>query len=75
MMPVETIYVYLVDEGVDCWRPVEALNEGAEQSRMVSANPNPIDERQEFTTGELVTCERRLSGGNTLRRSGTAVGA
>ena len=31
MMPVETIYVYLVDEGVDCWRPSRSAQRGRRQ--------------------------------------------
>jgi hypothetical protein len=64
---METIYVYLFDEGVDCWRPVEAVREGEDRYRIVSANPHPEDERWEFGSGDLVICERRrLSEGEAL---------
>ena len=58
-MATETIYVYLFDEGVDCWRPIEAVHEGEDRYRIVSVNPNPEDEHWEFSAGDLVVCERR----------------
>ena len=58
-MAMETIFMYLMDEGVDCWRPVEAASEGGDRYRIVSVNPDPADERWQFATGELVVCERR----------------
>ena len=39
-MATETIYVYLFDEGVDCWRPVDAVREGEDLYRIVSLNPD-----------------------------------
>ena len=70
MMAIETIYVYLPDEAIDCWRPVEATNEGDNRYRITTVNSHPDDERWEFTTGELVICERRrLSGGAPPSRS------
>jgi hypothetical protein len=66
-MRTETIYVYLLDEGVDCWRPVDAAREGENQYRIVSANRDPSDEQWEFVSGDLVVCERRtLSGSEAL---------
>jgi hypothetical protein len=59
LMATETIYVYLFDEGVDCWRPIEAVHEGEDRYRIVSVNPNPEDEHWEFSVGDLVVCERR----------------
>lgn len=63
----ETIYVALLDEGTDVWRPVEAEQIRAECFRIVSANPDPEDEHWEFSPGSVVRCERRkLSGGYCL---------
>jgi hypothetical protein len=63
----ETIYVALLDEGTDVWRPVQAELCGAGHFRIVSANPDPQDERWEFPSGAVVRCERRkLSGGYCL---------
>jgi hypothetical protein len=73
-METETIYVYLLDEGVDCWRPVEAVHEGDNRYRISGVNADPSDEHWEFATGDLVVCEcRTLSDGEALvavRRAG-----
>lgn len=66
-METEMIHVYLLDEGVDCWRPVEAVHEGGNRYRISGLNPDPSDEHWEFATGDLVHCERRtLSEGEAL---------
>lgn len=73
-MKMETIYVYLLDEGVDCWRPVEAVHEGGNRYRISGVHPDPSHERWEFATEDVVVCERRtLSEGEALvavRRAG-----
>ena len=53
------IYVRLLDEGTEVWRPVNATFEGAAKYRIVSENPDPEDERWEFSTGQLVQCQER----------------
>jgi hypothetical protein len=61
---VETIYVELLDEGVDVWRPVEAERVG-EFFRIVGLPPE--SERWTFPSGSLVRCEQReLSHGSAL---------
>lgn len=57
-----TIYVYLPDEAVDTWRPVEAEPAGG-GFRIVSERPD--DEQWEFESSDVVRCEMRtlLSGG------------
>ena len=49
-----TIFVYLLDEGTDCWRPVEAedLNNGT--FRIISENSE--DENWQFEPGDIVSC-------------------
>ena len=60
-----TIYVYLLDEGVDVWRPVQADPVGDDVYRIVSRTPR--GERWEFGEGETVRCEMRaLSGEDSL---------
>jgi hypothetical protein len=55
------IYVQLLDEGVDAWRPVDAINEGGGVYRLPDAAPP--DEAWAFPPGSRVRCEtRRLSG-------------
>jgi hypothetical protein len=53
---VATIYVALLDEGTDVWRPVEAQPEGAFY-RIVDSVPE--DEKWAFHPGSLVRCEPR----------------
>jgi hypothetical protein len=59
---VATIYVALLDEGVDAWRPVQAEHVGGDLYRLVGKPPD--DEVWPFATGDVVRCEMRtLSGG------------
>jgi hypothetical protein len=58
----ETIFVALLDEGTDVWRPVQA--ELVEGSLYRIIGPAPEDELWEFTPGSLVRCrEKVFSGG------------
>lgn len=50
----ETIYVYLLWEGIDVWRPVEALVESAGY-RITGSEPK--GENWQFNAGSLVRCE------------------
>ena len=66
-MSTTIIYVYLPDEAVDCWRPVEAMLQGGNRYRITSPAPDPEIERWEFGSGEVVRCEcRRLEHGEVL---------
>ena len=51
-----SIYVYLLDEGTDVWRPVEAIPLENGIYRIVSENSDTEDERWQFTTGDVVRC-------------------
>ena len=52
----ETIMIRLLGEPLDCWRPVEAIAQGADRYRIVEgADP---DECCEFRVGEVVSCRR-----------------
>lgn len=55
-----TIYVYVKNENVDVWRPVQAELVDDKAYRIVSVNTDPEDEEWEFDTGELVHCEQRV---------------
>ncbi len=60
------ISVYLLDEGVDCWRPVDAELISDNTYRIVGAPPDDTEIWQ-FKTGELVRCKvRRLSGDSAI---------
>jgi hypothetical protein len=61
---METIYVRLLDEAVDVWRPVTAEALGGERYRIISDNTDPEDEKWEFQTGDVVHCvEKELMDG------------
>lgn len=55
------IYVYLLEEGTDVWRPVQAAHVRDDVYRIVSPNPDPEDEKWQFACGELVRCKEQLS--------------
>jgi hypothetical protein len=61
MSNTTTVYVALVGEGVDVWRPVPAEHLGADLYRLTGAPPE--DEAWPFSLGDVVRCEvRTLSG-------------
>jgi len=56
----------LLNESIDCWRPVEAIKEGENRYRIVSV-PSDATEEWQFTNGDVVECEtRRLWDGDAL---------
>ncbi len=61
MIAMETIYVALLNEGVDVWRPVEAT---AEENGIFRLSPDEPDasEEWEFAPGSRVRCELRDLG-------------
>jgi hypothetical protein len=62
-----TIYVRLIDELVDVWRPVEADPVDGGVYRICEQPYDREIERWEFTPDELVLCERiSLSAGTVL---------
>lgn len=59
------IYVQLIGEAVDVWRPVLAEVVGDRTFRIVGENPSPETETWAFVTGETVRCqERRFTDGS-----------
>ncbi len=61
MATESVVYVELLGEGVDVWRPVDAISEGGDIYRL--PDDAPPDERWAFPPGSKVRCEaRRLSG-------------
>jgi hypothetical protein len=64
---METIYIYLLDEGTDVWRPVNAEHVSGNRYRIISVNSDPDDEHWQFNTGAVVATELRdLAGGPCL---------
>lgn len=61
----QIIYVELLDEGVDAWRPVTATEERRGVYRLPHRRPE--DEQWAFPPGSLVRCEQRdLGDGSAL---------
>jgi len=61
------IYMLLLDEGVDVWRPVRAQHVAGDVYRIIEEAPDPEDEHWQFPPGALVRCRRQmLSGGACL---------
>ena len=54
-----TIYVELLDEGVEVWRLVTAEVLDGGRYRILSENVSPDDEQWAFVTGDVVHCERQ----------------
>jgi hypothetical protein len=59
-----TIYVQLLDEAVDVWRPVVALAEADDVYRLPDAAP--ADEKWRFSPGARVRCEPREFDGEVV---------
>ena len=55
----ETIYVALIDEGVEVWRPVLAARRAEDLFEIISKNDSPETEVWEFAAGSLVRCETK----------------
>ena len=60
-MATQIIYVELLEEGVDVWRPVRAIVEGNGVYRLPDEQPE--GERWAFPPGARVVCEPRLAEG------------
>jgi hypothetical protein len=68
-----TIYVYLLEESTDSWRPVQAVPVDNDTYRIVSENPDPEDEKWQFTTGDVVRCIHKTLHDTKLREYLVAV--
>ena len=67
-MKTEQIYIPLLDEGVDVWRPTQGEHLGGDTYRVLpTPTYDPADEKWEFPPGSRVICEpRQLSGRRVL---------
>ena len=62
-----TVYVSLLHEGVDVWRPVFAEHIRDDVYRIVGEPPDPEDEKWQFLPGQRVRCRlQQLSEGEFL---------
>lgn len=53
------IYVFLLDEAVDVWRPVQAIEKVQGLYQIVSESLAPDDVKGEFTTGDIVRVNKK----------------
>jgi hypothetical protein len=60
-----TIYVYLLNEGTDCWRPVEAAQIDDDLFSIDTEEAND-DESWQFHTGEIVRCRPKTFADGTV---------
>jgi hypothetical protein len=58
----DTVFIRLLDEGTDVWRPIQATNRGGGEYLLLGTAPT--DENWEFGPGDLVRCvPRRFADG------------
>ena len=60
-----TVFVRLLDEGTDVWRPVEAQRVTSATFRLAET-PVPKDEAWSYAPGEIVVAEARDHGGGPV---------
>lgn len=63
----DTIYVALLNEGVDVWRPVQARPLGHGLFRIVGVDADVSDECWQFPAGAVVRCEDRVFSEGEVR--------
>ncbi len=63
---IETIYVAVLGEPVETWRPVQALPRAGGVYCILSKNDDPETEQWQFSSGCLVRCEARARDGREL---------
>jgi hypothetical protein len=69
----DTIYVALLNEGTDVWRPVQAEKHADSLYVIVSKNDGSEDQKWQFPSESIVRCEsRQLSGKTCLVAVSTA---
>ncbi len=56
---IHTIYLPLLNEGTDVWRPVEAKHIEGNIYKIISKNETESDEEWMFSTGDYVRCEEK----------------
>lgn len=62
-----TIYVALLGEGTDVWRPVQAISVGDDKFVLVRPYDHDVeDETWEFLPGAIVRAETRFREGESL---------
>jgi hypothetical protein len=62
----DTIYVALLDEGIDVWRPVEAQRLSPDTWLIVEQDYDADVERWEFEAGPAVRCRKGNRNGRQI---------
>ena len=60
MKKIVQIYVQLLNESTEVWRPVEAMKLGKNLFKIISPNPEPDIEKWQFNKGDQVLCENKV---------------
>jgi hypothetical protein len=62
MSRTATVYVALLEEGVELWRPVQAEHVAGDLDCITETQPG--DEAWPFAVGDVVRCKERTLGGD-----------
>jgi hypothetical protein len=60
------IYVKLLDEGIEVWRPIAAVRTGENTFRITEVEQEGSGESWEFHNGQNVLVEQRVLGGEAV---------
>jgi hypothetical protein len=63
---LDTVYVALLNDGVDQWRLVEARSLGRNLFRLIGADEDVSDESWQFPIGAVVRCEMKVFDEGTV---------
>jgi hypothetical protein len=66
MSEIATIYLALLDEGVDVWRPVQAERVGDDTYRILNQPYDRSIETWQYEPGDVVLCEIVESSGGLI---------
>jgi hypothetical protein len=55
-----TVYMPLLGEGINAWRPVQAIKRTDGFYKITSHNDDPEDENWSFSNGDIVRCEPKV---------------
>jgi hypothetical protein len=63
----DTIYVAVLDEGIDVWRPVDAEKLAPDRYLTLEQDHDPGIERWEFAPATVVRCRQEKRDGRSIR--------
>jgi hypothetical protein len=62
---IHEIFVRLMGEQMEIWRPVEAVKIDQETYRIISPNPEPKVEKWQFNRDDMVSCQTKTFSDGT----------